>query len=147
MSGDGYAPLDEAGTFLGHVGGLEWRRDAADVATRVTLLRLHTNPNGTVHGGLMTTLLDVTLGLAALRAVPDAAGHPATVSLTTNFLGAAREGELLEGEGRVDAATRTLTFTSGRLHVGGRTVATGTAVFRNPRTTAGGGAEPRGGGA
>ena len=135
MSSDGWIALREDGTFLGHVGGLEWHRTETGVATRAPLRQLHTNPSGTAHGGYLMTLLDLTLGLAALAFAPDVTGHPTTVSLTSNLVGAAREGEVLEGEAHVDAATRTLTFVSGRLHVGGRAVATASAVFRNPRPT------------
>lgn len=50
-------------------------------------------------------------------------------------MAAAREHEEVYGEAQVERATRLLTFVSGRLRVGERTLMTGTGVFRNPPET------------
>jgi uncharacterized protein (TIGR00369 family) len=137
MTEDGFVPIPEDGSFIGHVGGMEWCLRDGGATTRMRVARHHTNPIGIAHGGVLMTLLDITLGATAQAALAqgDAGPHPATVSLTCNLLAAAREGELLQGEARVDTATRSLSFVSGRLHVTGRTVATASAVFRNPPPT------------
>ncbi len=133
MIPDGFEPIGQADSFIGHVGGLHWRRLADSTQTCLVLERKHTNPIGTAHGGLLMTMLDITLGATAQsRLGHTGEGHPATIQLSTSLMAAAREGELLQGEAQVDAATRTMSFVSGRLHVGGRTVITGSAVFRNP---------------
>ncbi len=133
MIPEGFEPVREDDTFLGHVGGLYWRRLDDHTDTCIVLAKRHTNPIGTAHGGLLATMLDITLGATAQAHIGHTGtGHPATIQLSINLIGPAREGELLLGEARVDAATRTMSFVSGRLHVGGRTVVTGSAVFRNP---------------
>ena len=133
MIPEGFEPIGQDETFIGHVGGLHWRRLADRTETCIVLAKRHTNPIGTAHGGLLTTMLDITLGATAQSAIGHTGtGHPATIQLSANLIAAAHEGELLQGEARADAVTRTMSFVSGRLHVGGRTVITGSAVFRNP---------------
>jgi uncharacterized protein (TIGR00369 family) len=129
----GFVPVGEESSFIGHIGGLHWRTLEDRMETCVLLEARHTNPIGWAHGGLLMTLLDITLGATAQVALRhDRPGHPVTIQFSCNLVGAARLGALLRGEARVDASTRTMSFVSGRLHVDGRTVATGSAVFRNP---------------
>ena len=133
MTPDGFVPLGQESTFLGHVGGLTWRRETDRTDTCVLLQPHHLNPNGTAHGGLLLTLLDITLGATVesfLGVDPDR--HPVTLQLSCSMLAPARGGELLYGEAKVDRSTRTVTFVSARLHTQGQTVLTASAVFRNP---------------
>jgi len=130
---EGFRPIPEQDTFIGHVGGFYWRPLDDRMETCVVLARQHANPIGIAHGGLLMTLLDITLGATAQLFIKHRGeGHPATIQLSCSLIAPAREGEVLQGEARVDQATRTMSFVSGRLHVAGRTVMTGSAVFRNP---------------
>jgi uncharacterized protein (TIGR00369 family) len=54
----------------------------------------HLNPAGTVHGGLLATLVDTAMGLAARSRTEDDE-TPATSQLTIAYLTAAREGPLV----------------------------------------------------
>ena len=130
---EGYVAIDEPGSFIGHIGGLHWRKLDDRTETWLRLGKRHTNPIGTAHGGMLMTMMDITLGATVQSHVRhEGPGHPATIQLSVSMIGAAREGETVQGEARVDSTTRTMSFASGRLHVGGRTIATGTGVFRNP---------------
>lgn len=132
---DGFIPLGQESSFLGHVGGLTWKRSSDRTDTCVLLAPHHLNPNGTAHGGLLLTVLDITLGATVesyLGIHPER--HPATLQLSCSMLAPAHGGELLFGEAAVDRSTRTVTFVSARLHSGGQTVLTASAVFRNPPT-------------
>ena len=51
----------------------------------------HLNPAGTVHGGVLATLVDTAMGMAA-RARADDGEVPATSQLTIAYLTAAAEG-------------------------------------------------------
>jgi uncharacterized protein (TIGR00369 family) len=51
----------------------------------------HLNPAGTVHGGVLATLVDTAMGLAA-RSRTGAEAVPATSQLTIAYLRAGREG-------------------------------------------------------
>ena len=130
---EGFVPLGQESTFLGHVGGLTWKRGTDRTDTCVLLQSHHLNPNGTAHGGLLLTLLDITLGATVESFLGvDPERHPVTLQLSCSMLAPARGGELLFGEAEVDRSTRTVTFVSARLHSQGETVLTASAVFRNP---------------
>lgn len=66
-----------------------YRPNEKSVTLYLRIERRHTNPAGSAHGGLLMTMMDLTL-------------------------------------------TRLLTFASGRLRAGERTLLTATGVFRNP---------------
>lgn len=129
-----FSSIGQEGTFLDHVGGIEWSKNADQVHTRLKVRAEHVNPNGTTHGGLLLTLLDFTLGVEAERSLGDGLlGHPITIQLSSSMIGSATVGETVDGCARVTAQTRTMTFVTGELTVGGRVLTTASAVFRNPR--------------
>jgi len=124
--------LQQAG-FLGHVGGIGVDETGSAIEVCLAPTAEHLNPNGTVHGGVLLTLLDFTLGVSAERALGGGSGrHPATISLTTQFIGAADGRSLLRGTAEVLRQTRSLSFMEGRITSGDRLVATAAAVFKNP---------------
>lgn len=130
---EGFVPLGQEGTFLAHVGGLNWRRRADRTDVCVLLEPHHLNPNGTAHGGFLLTVLDITLGATVESYLGiDADRHPVTLQLSASMMAAAKGGELLFGEATVDRSTRTVTFVSARLHSAEETVLSASAVFRNP---------------
>lgn len=123
-------------SFLGHVGGIERRSLDGGIETRLQIESHHLNPNGTAHGGVLLTLLDVTLGMAVeafLRCEGDR--HPVTIQLTSNMIAAAPAGATVIGQAQVEGNSRTMSWVSGRLVADGRTLMTGSAVFRNPPRT------------
>jgi uncharacterized protein (TIGR00369 family) len=129
-----FVPVGQSGTFLDHVGGLTWVQDDDGVRVRIVVEPHHTNPNGTVHGGVILTLLDFGLGVAAESALPTGAdGHPITIQLSSSMIGAARLGDTLETRAHVSASTRTMSFADGEIVCNERVIATASAVFRNPR--------------
>ncbi len=133
---EGFVLVPEFDTFIGHVGGLHWKKLEDRTETLLVVQKHHTNPIGTAHGGLLMTLLDITLGATAQQYIQHrGGGHPATIQLSCSLIAGAKLGDTLMGEARVDTATKTLSFVTGRLHVSGKTIITGTAVFRNPPPT------------
>ncbi|MDO5503969.1 MAG: PaaI family thioesterase [Actinomycetia bacterium] len=84
--------------FLDHLGihesTTETGRPGHDAGLAVTTDATHTNTNGGVHGGLIATLLDSTMGEAVRSALED--GQSAvTVSMTVTYLRGAEEGDEL----------------------------------------------------
>jgi uncharacterized protein (TIGR00369 family) len=127
----GFQLAREANTFIDHIGPMFYRLNEKSVTLYLRIEKRHTNPIGTAHGGVLMTMMDLTLARSAGRYL----GHDyvmATVQLSCNIMAAAREDEEVYGEAQVERATRLLTFVSGRLRVGERTLMTGTGVFRNP---------------
>src|ERR687890_2523395 len=90
MPSSSFAPLSDPGPFLEHVGPV--LADGDVVGLRIAAQ--HLNRSGAAQGGLLATLVDFALG-RAIRAT--AQSRAVTVSLTTDFLGAAGAGGFVEG--------------------------------------------------
>ncbi len=128
---DEFVSFGQADTFIGLVGPIYYRNLGDRTETKLVLERRHVNPVGSAHGGLLMTVMDVTLGSTAGASVGFGGVYP-TVQLSCSFLAAAMMGEELRGEAEVNRMTKTLAFVSGRLLVGDRLIMTATSVFRNP---------------
>jgi uncharacterized protein (TIGR00369 family) len=89
----------------------EWREGY--VRMSLVVEEKHTNPNGVMHGGVLTTLMDETLGavVASVRGmeVMRAAPH-ATVEMNVSFLAGARPGDEIIVEGRALKVGRSVAF-------------------------------------
>lgn len=85
-----------------------------------------TNPYGGLHGGVLATLADISMGIA-LRT---AGLQPVTAELTVNYLGQTGAGELLITEGRVVHRGNTLILTESTVKSSDdRTLAMAKGVF------------------
>jgi uncharacterized protein (TIGR00369 family) len=85
----------------------------------------HLNPSGTVHGGVLATLLDTAMGLAVRSSRDDV---PATSQLTVTFLRPARTGRLVV-TGKVGKQGEHLVVCDGDVEQDGRPVAAAVATF------------------
>lgn len=115
--------------FMGLVGPL-LRSTRPDEQTRFGLQTndAHKNPIGLIHGGVLTSLLDQVIAMAAWRA---ADRRPTvTVQLDTRFLAAAKVGDFLEARASVRQATRALMFMDAEVSCGDRQIASATAVMK-----------------
>jgi uncharacterized protein (TIGR00369 family) len=87
----------------------------------------HLNPAGTLHGGVIATLVDTAMG-RAVRTVTDEDDVPATSQLTVTYLRPGTPGELT-----VSAAVRTrgehLTVCEAEVEQDGKAVAHAVATF------------------
>jgi uncharacterized protein (TIGR00369 family) len=70
-----------------------------------------TNSLGTVHGGVIMSLLDVALCTAARTLLPESTGV-VTIDMSTSFIGGGKAGRLL-AEARVIKDARTMSFVEG----------------------------------
>src|SRR5688572_11859091 len=87
------------------------------------------NPFGTVHGGILATVLDSAMGMAALTTMPDGASAP-TLALEVKYVRpVATDAGLLRAEGVVVHAGRRVVTAEGQV-VGpdDRLLATATAI-------------------
>ncbi len=85
----------------------------------------HLNPHGTVHGGVLATMLDVAMGTAVAEAGGEA---PVTVSLTVTYLEPGRPGRL-EATAKVRKRGKRLLVVEGEVLQGGDVVADALATF------------------
>lgn len=96
--------------------------DDGRVTVYLTPREFHYNPIGTVHGGVLSTVLDTATGCAVHASLPAGVGYT-SVDLTTKFLrpvtvdsGRLRcEGSVLSRGRRTALAQATLTDAAGRL--------------------------------
>ena len=121
---DSFAPIEDAGPFVEHVGPL--LADGDVVGLRIEAR--HLNRAGTAQGGLLATLVDFAMG-RAVRSSTDDDRRAATVSLTTDFLGAAKEGDWVQARTEVERLGGTLAFVDCSLTVEDREIVRGRAVF------------------
>jgi uncharacterized protein (TIGR00369 family) len=128
-----FEDVGQDNSFIGHLRGIRRRQLGDRVETCLRVEPHHLNPNGTVHGGVLLTLMDITLGMTVEAYLNSPSGrHPITVQLNSSMIAAASEGQLVLGQAQVDGSSRTMTWASGRIVCDGRVLMTGTAVFRNP---------------
>ena len=87
------------------------------------------NPAGFVQGGILSAMLDDTMG-PAVFAMTDGKLYTATITMTVNFLSPARPGPIT-GEARVTQLGKTVAFMEGRLMAeDGTVLATATTSAR-----------------
>jgi uncharacterized protein (TIGR00369 family) len=87
------------------------------------------NPAGFVQGGILSAMLDDTMG-PAVFVMTDGKRYTATITMTVNFLAPARPGPIV-GEATVTQLGKTIAFAEGKLMAdGGTLLATATASAR-----------------
>jgi acyl-coenzyme A thioesterase PaaI-like protein len=127
MIDDGWTIVDDDG-FIDLVGPL-WQRPNGNVHEyAIVAQRKHKNRRGFVQGGLLMTLADRSLGMAAR--IGSGSSAVVTIQMDTHFIDAAKIGELLISRPRVVRATKTLIFMNTELSVDDRCVAMANAVFK-----------------
>jgi acyl-coenzyme A thioesterase PaaI-like protein len=88
----------------------------------------HMNSVGGVHGGLLMTFADIAMSRTS-RLVSGAKSC-STVSLSCDFVGAGRLGDLVEIRVHVTRQTRTLVFMSSRMMAGERVLMSAQGVWK-----------------
>jgi uncharacterized protein (TIGR00369 family) len=112
--------------FITLVGAHAPEADGGEARVEVDVDERHLNPAGTVHGGLLATLVDTTMG-AAVRSTVDGE-VPATSQLTITYLRPGEPGRL-EVTARVTKRGESLTMCEAEVEQSGRTLAHALATF------------------
>ena len=107
-----------------------WRLPAEGDVRRFALVveEKHMNSAGSVHGGMLMTFADISMSQTSRAA--SGAETCNTVSLTCDFVGPGKLGEILESRVRVTRRTRTMVFLSADITVGDRPVAVATGLWK-----------------
>ena len=105
------------------------KRDSAGLRIGLRIAPAHCNARGGLHGGVIATLADNTMGLACADAAGEGIGM-VTVSLTTDYLGGAQLGQWLEIAATPSRIGRTLCFASAVITADGADVARASGIFR-----------------
>src|SRR3954467_15220240 len=87
------------------------------------------NPAGFIQGGILSAMLDDTMG-PAVFVMTEGKLYTATITMTVNFLSPAKPGPII-GEADVTQFGKTIAFVEGRLMTeGGMVLATATTCLR-----------------
>lgn len=86
------------------------------------------NGGGNIHGGALMTFADYVLFMTALGADPELRG--VTLTMTSEFVGAAEPGRLLTGRGEIVRAGRSIVFVRGVIDDQDRPVLTFSATIK-----------------
>jgi acyl-coenzyme A thioesterase PaaI-like protein len=124
---DGWTLFEDDG-FLSLVGPLWYRKNGKLHEYAIDAQPKHKNRRGYVQGGLLMTLADRSLGMAAREG--SGASAVVTIQMDTHFIDAAKIGELLISTPHMVRATRTLVFLNTELTADGRCVAMASGVFK-----------------
>ncbi|MGX5655342.1 PaaI family thioesterase [Geodermatophilus nigrescens] len=126
MADDG----DVGGSVGGFAGGLGARMREGDDGAAVLDFEVrdeHLNPAGTLHGGVLATLVDTAMG-QAVRTTTGEGEVPATSQLTVTYLRPGKPGPL-EVRGRVRTRGEHLTICEADVEQEGRALAHAVATF------------------
>lgn len=126
---EGFEPARGGGPFGNEVGPFYVSGSDHDFRIGLRIEERHTNPNGSVHGGVFMTLADHAGSLAIFHSLSEKAPF-ATVSLNCDFLAASKEGDWIEGWGEVVRRTRTLAFANATIELAGQPIVRATGVWK-----------------
>ena len=117
--------------FSAHIGAKMEELREGYARLSIVLETRHTNPNGVMHGGVITTMMDSALGAAigALRGEEASRSPHATVEMNASFLAGARPGDRIVVEGRVLRLGKTIAFGEAEARRGDELIAKGRLTF------------------
>ena len=125
---DGFQPLFRTSPFLDTAGPFFHRPDEDGFIIALRVQDKHTNASGTLHGGLIATLADISLGyVTALSQTPPL--RLITTSLGVDFVGTARKGDWVESRVRIVKPGKRLAFANAMITAAGAPLASVRAVF------------------
>jgi uncharacterized protein (TIGR00369 family) len=115
------------GGFAERLGAVVETADDGTAHVRFEATGEHLNPAGTVHGGVLATLVDTAMG-TAVRSATDDGDVPATSQLTVTYLRPGKPGRL-EVTARVRTRGEHLTVCEADVEQDGRSLAHAVATF------------------
>ena len=118
---------DEMGGFAGRLGAVVTGTEEGTARLEFEATDEHLNPAGTVHGGVLATLVDTAMG-TAVRSATDDGDVPATSQLTVTYLRPGKTGRLTV-EARVRTRGEHLTVCEADVDQDGRNLVHAVATF------------------
>ena len=117
----------EPGGFAGRLGAVVTEVDEGTARLDFEAGEEHLNPAGTVHGGVLATLVDTAMG-TAVRSATDDGDVPATSQLTVTYLRPGKPGRLTVAA-RVRTRGEHLTVCEADVDQDGRSLVHAVATF------------------
>lgn len=125
----GFEPYEHRGPYFNAIGPIYVRRlESGALILAVRVAEKHLNLGGVTHGGMLLTLADGAMSANLVHArVPRA--RNVTVSLSSEFMQGAREGDWLEAHVTLPKVGGKLAFADCRLMVGEQCILHANGVF------------------
>jgi len=125
----GFKQCGQDDGFCNHIGPFYEQHQNGQMVRAIEIDNRHLNPEGVVNGGVILSLMDY----AIYRAIGDEIGHQikfATINLNSNFLAAAKKGDILLATGKITRKTRSIIFAEGIIKTKDREVMTGSGLWK-----------------
>ncbi|MDV2986304.1 UNVERIFIED_CONTAM: PaaI family thioesterase [Methylobacteriaceae bacterium AG10] len=124
---DGWEAFTDPG-FIAHVGPVCHRTVEGRKEFAFRTEEKHGNLLGIVHGGMLLTFADRALSIVVRDAYDGA--RVVTVEMSSQFVGAAQIGDIVETVPEIVRTTASLAFVRGTLTSGGRPLAAVTGIWK-----------------
>jgi uncharacterized protein (TIGR00369 family) len=122
-------PADDADGFIELLASRDWRSGDGRARLELDVTDKHLNPAGTVHGGVLASLMDMAMG-QAIRSSTGEGDVPATSQLTVTYLRPGSAGSApLVVTASVSKQGDDLTVCQADVEQEGRSLATALATF------------------
>lgn len=123
----GYEPILSNSNFAWENGPVFEKNEAGKVWRGFRVAERHINAGGMCHGGMMMTFADIMLATAVMQV----AKPPfVTVRLTTDFIGAVKLGEWVEGTAVCDGRQDDVVAVSAVIQASGKIAANASGLFK-----------------
>lgn len=130
-----FAPLFRSSPFLDAIGPLFSKGSGTGLVIGLQIQNKHANARGLLHGGVVATLADVSLGYALATSTSPATSM-VTASLNIDYVGSARIGDWVETHVDIQKLGNRLAFANAYIHCNGERIARANAVFAvSPRAS------------
>jgi 2-hydroxychromene-2-carboxylate isomerase/acyl-coenzyme A thioesterase PaaI-like protein len=125
----GYEPFPLLSNFTERNGPLFRRINGGKITFAFRADARHLNPREVVHGGWLTSFVDVGMGQSGLYYMGKTGLTP-TIHLETDFIGPIKAGQWVECNGKLVNRTRTMTFMEGVVTADGTPVARCSGIYK-----------------
>jgi uncharacterized protein (TIGR00369 family) len=124
----GFERLKRGGPYMASLGSLYLRREGGKITIAMRMSDRHTNMRGIVHGGMLASLADSSLGLGLALSCENRHSF-VTVNLSTDFIGAARPGDWVEAHVNIARIGSRVAFADCELMVDNKRILRASGVF------------------
>ncbi|KVZ02494.1 PaaI family thioesterase [Burkholderia stagnalis] len=125
---EGFQPLFRTNPLLDATGPYFYKPMEDGFVVGLRVQDKHTNASGTIHGGLVAALADVSIGyVTSMSKTPPL--RMMTASLTIDYVGTVKMGDWVEAHVSIVKTERRLAFANAVIKVGATPVASAGAVF------------------
>ncbi len=125
---EGFRPFASRGRFTEKIGPLYYKTDGDSTIYGFLADESHTNGHGMVHGGMLVSFLDETLGQIIWRSLDKQ--QCATISLTCDFVAGAKPGDWIETRAEISRKGMAVIFVRGELLVRGERIVTADGIWK-----------------